>query len=216
VDITNSGIDVQQGAGIKVTGGGSITFGGSNTTAIDATGIKAPAITSGTLKVQATDGAASIEVWDGGTKNVDITPTGINIFNGTLNVYSDDGSATLIQNGMVQASALNIGVSGSNLIKNGRADHSITASNWATTGTVSSKMTTIAENSSDAGIAGEYACKVSGESSMTHRRSTARNERKYTAIWSVYVASGSGAVGLEVVAGSGDIVDIPVGSGSSY
>lgn len=127
IHANHAGIQVLAGAGILVKDSGTIAFA-DGATAIDASGIHAEAITTGTLTISgdSSNTAPRLVVMDYNDpitpKKVEIDRAGIHVFDGALNVYGR-GGRTIIQNGEINTRVLAIGhVGGANVVRNGRGD----------------------------------------------------------------------------------------------
>lgn len=236
VKINNDGIQIFQGAGIKLIDdpqfperSGSIVVGSQEKTAIDSSGIHADAITTGTLLITGSDENQAPKILVGNPQNptVTIDSGGINVYSGALNVYDEDGTTVLIRDGKVQANAVEIKGGGSNLLRDGRADYSEDDNGvfklskyWKAIGNPTiSRSKVISEKAPavvPAGISGEYAFKIVANSGQQGIQQTPLKNHKsyddpseyppmtslhngvvYTAVWNVYVHSGSVELKIE-------------------
>lgn len=162
--IDNKGITIRGQQGLKIVGNGEIVFEDPDqpdqfTTAISSTGINASGITAGVLKItgEAGDNNPRIEIYDGTHQRVNIDRNGIEIYNGSLNVYSGDGSTATIRDGFIVADGLRVGIGASNFVRNGRADFNTNYWNYIGTLTVEEN---IIERGLRAGKTGKYAFKL--------------------------------------------------------
>ena len=138
VKIDNEGITLKYGAAMKIKDSGTITFIDDTDpqnvlekTAITKLGITCDALTSGTLLIAGT--GANIKVGSTTNPTVTIDQEGIKIKNAELTVWDKTGEIKLIDHGIIQANAIQLGVAGSNILKNGRADFGIDS--WIVDGT---------------------------------------------------------------------------------
>lgn len=162
--IDDQGITIRGERGLKIIGDGEIVFEdpdapGGYATAIRNTGINASAVTAGVLKITGAQGDDNprIEVYDGDAQKVAVDRRGINIYDGSLNVYSSDGATATIRDGIVLADGLQIGIGASNFIRNGRGDFGLEF--WRATGNLSI-ASMINERGVPAGRTGKYAFRL--------------------------------------------------------
>ena len=167
VKIQGNGISIKKDGGLKLEGGG-ITFADGETH-ITPQGINAEALNTGKLTIE--ENGIGISVLGRDADNnpaevVTIDDKGVNIYHGRLNVFDvkNGRNIKLMEDGKIQASALNIGAGGSNLVYNGRAEFPIEESPWerttANTSVLNFRIVDKFDNGTPASRSGNYAFRL--------------------------------------------------------
>ena len=195
VEINNTGIRLLQGSALVIDPLGSISFG-ENLTAIDSSGVHAESISTGKLSITGDKDdleGAYISVDD----KVTIDKSGITIHHGGAFTLESEGQNAIIKDGKISAQALEIGVIGSNLLKNGQANFDFPLRYWNPTvgGTsVARKETRDEAPIGPAGVSGKYAFKIATSSigkGIEQIVEKAKRDSEHSISAQVYVYNGS-------------------------